>query len=104
VTKANERVAAERFKRDVITPDSKLIRNVMKEQIIASERIADVKALPVEAYEKRAIRSINTMNCKNCSFTNICSTELAGEDASVMIQTEFQKNTYGYAVDKQDES
>lgn len=97
VTKANEHVAAERFRREVVTPSAPLIRNIMKEQVLASEKIADRKAISIEQYEATALRSINSMTCKNCAFSNLCSTELMGEDASVMIQTEFQKNTYGYS-------
>ena len=97
VTKANEHVAAERFRRDIVTPSAPLIRNIMKEQVIASEKIADRKAMGVEQYGATALRSINSMTCKNCSFSNLCSVELNGEDASVMIQTEFEKNTYGYS-------
>jgi len=97
VTKANEHVAAERFRRDIVTPSAPLIRNIMKEQVIASEKIADRKAMGVEQYGATALRSINSMTCKNCSFSNLCSTELNGEDASVMIQTEFEQNKYGYS-------
>ena len=97
VTKANEHVASERFRREVVTPEPKLIRQVMKEQVLASERIADRKAEPVRVYGAIALRSINSMTCKNCAFSNLCATEMRGEDASVMIQTEFQKNTYGYS-------
>lgn len=99
VTKANEKVAAERFRRDVITPDSKRIRNILREQILASERIADLKALPIEEYERRAVRSVNSMICKNCPFQNPCATEMAGENIGVMLQTDFQKNTYGYGIE-----
>lgn len=97
VTKANEHVAAERFRREIVTPSAQRIRQIMKEQVLASERIADRKAMPIEVYEASALRSINSMTCKNCSFANLCTTEMNGEDASVMIATEFQKNEYGYS-------
>lgn len=99
VTKANELNAAERFKREYIAPSPVEIRNIMREQVLASERIADRKAMGVEAYKQVALRALNGMTCKNCPFINICKTELVGENAAVMIATEFVQNEYGYVED-----
>ena len=35
-------------------------------------------------------------NCDYCDFKRICSVELRGDDASLIKQTEFEPNDYGY--------
>ena len=86
----------ELFRREPITPSTARVRNIMKEQIKASEEIMERHALPVEEYGERAKRTLNIMICNNCSFLELCQTELDGENASLMIKTEFQPNSYGY--------
>jgi hypothetical protein len=93
----------ELFRREVITPSAVRTRNIMKEQIKASEEIMERHALPVEEYGKRAKRVMNQMVCKNCSFLEPCMTELDGENISLMLKTEYKPNTYGYNKEAVDE-
>lgn len=93
----------ELFRREPISPSTTRIRNIMKEQIKASEEIMERHALPVEVYGERAKRVMNQMVCKNCSFLEPCMTELDGENISLMLATEFQPNSYGYNKEAVDE-
>ena len=99
VTKANTENAIERFKRDIITPTDIEIRNIMKDQVLVSERITHDMGMGIKAYGETATRVLNKMICQNCPFQSPCKTELMGEDISLMLQTDFEKNTYGYGGD-----
>lgn len=94
---------AELFRREPLTPSTTRIRNIMKEQIKASEEIMERHALPVEVYGERAKRVMNQMVCKNCSFLEPCMTELDGENISLMLATEYKPNSYGYNKEAVDE-
>jgi hypothetical protein len=86
----------ELFRREVIKPSTKRIRNIMREQMQVSERILERRAMPVEEAKSSAVRVLNQMLCKNCSFLNLCMTDLEGENTDLMLKTEFQHNSYGY--------
>lgn len=67
--------------------------NAMREQVEtfkAVEEITSGKRLPV--------RTINKMNCGNCSFKALCLEEINGEVELLEFvkETQFKPNTYGY--------
>lgn len=86
----------ELFRREPLMPNATKIRNIMREQIKASEQVIERHNLPVDEAEAMAIRALGTMECKNCSFFDLCMTQLEGNSGKLMIETEFQPNSYGY--------
>lgn len=95
-TKKGPMTDEELFRREPLRPSSTRIRNIMREQIKASEEIMERHALPVDEYGQRAKRVLNQMVCNNCSFLDLCMFELDGGNPSLMLKTEFQPNSYGY--------
>lgn len=86
----------EMFKRSPLRPTQVEIRNVLREQIIASERIIERRALDREEHSKVALRTMNKMICKNCSMLPLCKSELMGGDITNMLAVDYRKNSYGY--------
>ena len=95
-TKENKADISKKFKREPLSPPSTEIREVMREQVLASERIADRKVAGAAVAKQIALRSVNAMTCKNCPFVAPCKAERTGEDITVMLAVDFQKNEYGY--------
>jgi len=89
-----------RFKEDKVQPSTKRVQNIMRAQVIASERILERHELPVEEYGKVALRTMGKMTCDYCSFVPLCSAELDGEeDIALLVMTEYKPNTYGYTLE-----
>lgn len=72
------------------------IRNAFKQQIIASERIMERRALPPELQEMESLIIGNRMVCKNCPFTLPCTMHQEGIDITSTMATKYQDRTYGY--------
>lgn len=86
----------EMFRREIIKPTTRRVRNIMREQIQVSERIMQRHSMPVDEAKATALRALNPMICKNCSFLRLCMTDLEGQDTKLMMETEYQPNSYGY--------
>ena len=80
----------------VYTVNTREIRNVMREQIMVSERIMERRRMPIEEAERQAVRNIHKMNCNTCPFLQICKTELQGESIRVALSAHYKPNEYGY--------
>lgn len=91
-----------RFQREWITPVAAEIKNVLREQSMASVQIAE-RLKDLTEYGDTALRTMDNMTCKNCSFAMLCRVELIGEDPTLLIETDFQPNTYGYNTVEGDE-
>lgn len=91
----------EKFRREfqVWTINTKEIRNVMKDQVIVSERISDRREMPIEEAENLAVRNIHKMNCDNCAFLQVCKSQLQGESIKLALSAFYQPNHYGYPVE-----
>jgi hypothetical protein len=86
----------EMFKRDYDKPTPTTIKNLMREQVVISRRIQEWRQLPLEERNSRAVGVRNNLICKNCSFANLCITDLKGGYIDGVIETEYQQNDYGY--------
>ena len=75
--------------------NSRIVRT-FKEQINVTHRIARYKEMTLEEWDDNAVRTLNTMICKSCSFKDLCAAELNGSDGQLMRKVDFDKNTYGY--------
>jgi PD-(D/E)XK nuclease superfamily len=103
-TKDNKIDMSLRFKEDVVSPSAKRVQNIMRDQIIASERILERRELPVEAYGRIALRTMGKMTCDHCSFVPLCSAELDGEEnIALLVMTEYKPNTYGYTPEDRED-
>jgi CRISPR/Cas system-associated exonuclease Cas4 (RecB family) len=71
---------------DIPTPR---IVQTFKEQIAVAREIQALKTLPIEEQDARAYRTANKMVCNSCSFRDLCTTELMGNNTKLMIATEF---------------
>ena len=95
-TKENKMDWTKRFREDPVMPSPPRVRNIMREQITASERILERKNLPLEEQSKLAVRTMGKMTCDRCSFVGPCSAELENQNIALMVMTEYKPNTYGY--------
>ena len=86
----------EMFKRDYDKPNESTIRNLMREQIVISREIQEWRQLPIEDRNRRAVGVRNNMICKNCSFKDLCITDLKGGYSEGVIDAEYRQNEYGY--------
>jgi hypothetical protein len=101
-TKENKLDISKKFQRTFVPMSKTRVQNVMREQIMASERIVERKQLPLEVYGKTAIRTMGQMTCGQCPYVDICSAQLEGQDISLLLATEYKENTYGYASEDRD--
>lgn len=69
---------------------NKRIQQTFTEQIEAAADIQSRKALPLEEQSDMAWRTASKVVCQHCPFFDICTGELAGNDVTFLIQTEFK--------------
>lgn len=93
----------EKFKRVFAAIDSKEIKNLIREQRIAGERILALNALSETEHEQRILRAMDRFTCENCPFSNLCKSELNDQDTTLMKQVDFMRQEdqlefmqYGY--------
>lgn len=91
------------FRQTFVTPSATEQRTVFKDHMKVSEKIIAMRELPIEVQSETVIRNMSAINCKNCSFPDLCKTELMGGDITLSVQTYYEPNTYGYN-DKDKES
>lgn len=84
----------ETFKRSELYPNNNEIRTMMKEQFRISERIMERRNMAPVGQSEEAVRTMNQMTCKNCSFVDLCKSELMGGDITLMKQVNYKANAY----------
>lgn len=84
------------FKRYKVTVSPAKIRRALATHILASQEIAEYRALPEAVRPSRAIPVFNDMICKHCDFSTLCQSEFDGGNIDYLIETDYQKNSYGY--------
>lgn len=67
--------------------DARIVE-AMKQQITGMMEIAN--------HPKELLRTVNKMNCGNCSFLELCIAEASQQKTDVIIKHGFRKNSYGY--------
>lgn len=95
-TKKGPMTPDEKFRREVLTFTQAEVRNVMREQVKAADRIMELRKLPIGEWKDQSLRAMGEFQCRNCSFINLCKTDLIGQPINLMVQTEFSNNTYRY--------
>jgi hypothetical protein len=66
------------------------ISQTLQEQFDTAEEIIELDKLTVEQRDRKSWRVANKMVCNGCSFRELCDTELAGEDTTLVLE-EYQK-------------
>lgn len=86
----------ETFRRTPVMPSNQAIRTTMSEQFKVSERIMARRAMSPEEQSTEAVRTMNQITCKNCSFLSLCLADLNGNDTTNLINNDYQPNSYNY--------
>lgn len=73
------------FKREILEPTDIQLENIMREHMMVSSEIANVKQQPVSWYAQNAPRRFNPKDCGFCYFRIPCRQELLGKDASATL-------------------
>ncbi len=80
------------FKRTPLKTKSVKTERIWSEQREYAKKIVKTQSDP--NYDP--LRTLSVITCRGCFFQPVCHLELAGEDPTEMINSNFQKNTYGY--------
>lgn len=91
VTKANKDNPAELFSRVPITLNANKSVTIMREHLMAAERIGKLRQLPggIEEWEQSIIR--NTSACNMCGFKTICAADLDGNDSEIILRNFYEE-------------
>lgn len=54
------------------------------------------KIVDDEATQKRPLRTLSLLVCRNCHFYELCNADMMGQNTELMVSTNYQKSTYGY--------
>lgn len=81
---------------DRFSPSDARVQNAFRQQYAVMVAIAERKASGSAVWKDESTRVLSTMVCKSCSFKYLCTTELNGEDSTLMRKVEFRSNSYGY--------
>ena len=84
------------FRREGVPINNNRIAVTFQEQIKAMEQIGKLKQLFPSEWEKNVLRTASSFNCKNCSFHQLCTLDLTGEDTALAERYDYETNTYGY--------
>lgn len=84
------------FQRSPVDVKPNRIRSAFTQQLIASERIMQRRALPPELQEMEALPVMNRMVCRNCPFVLPCTMSQEGVDIKSLMAVKYQDRTYGY--------
>jgi hypothetical protein len=91
-TKDNKLDPSLRFRRTPIPLKPKKVVTIMREQIMAAKRIGQLKRMELPVWESKVLR--NPQACNMCSFTSLCSAELDGEDADLVLHNFYEDKHY----------
>jgi PD-(D/E)XK nuclease superfamily len=86
------------FKRSSVDPSNAKVSNAVREQVIASQEIAEFRELPFEVRKATALRSMDSFPnpCGKCPYNLICRMEYDGGNATHVIANDFGPNSYNY--------
>lgn len=80
----------ERFVRTPVPLSADRAVRTMEEQFRVSREIAELRRLPIEEIDRRAVR--NTYACMICPFVDLCSSDLnGGKDSQLLIESFYEK-------------
>jgi hypothetical protein len=71
-------------------------KNILREQMMVSRRIMDLRAMDFDQQRFNVYRNINTMTCGMCSFLDLCKTELNNQPIDVLVEMKYTYNADRY--------
>jgi CRISPR/Cas system-associated exonuclease Cas4 (RecB family) len=84
------------FRREYVPINNARISITFREQIAATEQIAEYKKMYLDVWEMHVLRTASAWNCKNCPFLSLCTADLSGIDSAMIEKYDYEPNTYGY--------
>ena len=90
------------FRRSPVTPSNFKVTTAIREQVIASQEIAEWREQPDEVKKATALRSMDSFPnpCGKCPFNLICRMEYDGGNINLIVAKEFGPNSYNYNRDE----
>ena len=90
---------ADRFQYEVIQTTDSRVSRTFTEQVVASERILELKKKPLEEWEASSLRCMNSKICDSCQFYHLCMTDLSDPEQSEIVEQAYyekrQRRTFG---------
>lgn len=90
-TLENKADPSKRFQRLVVPVEGASVRRTLEEHLMAANRIAEWRKMPLTIWEQKVLR--NPSACNMCSFQELCSQDLEGEDTSLLLEFEYRKKS-----------
>lgn len=73
-----------------LKPNSVRVQRTFMEQLDTARELIGLQLLSPEERDLKMHRVANKMVCQSCSFKDICTTELTGGNAELMMRTEYK--------------
>lgn len=92
------------FKRSPVGITQERIKSSLKNQMVTSERIVKMLALPLELQVDQCTPNQNEMICKNCPFQDPCIMMEEGMSPEKALGANYVKKTSGFVLDSRGNS
>lgn len=86
-----------RIRREPVDVSPARLERARVELLLGAQRVLAWRQLPLEVRRQTAVRSWDALSCQYCPFRKPCAAEAAGRDPTEILETEFQRSTYGYS-------
>lgn len=84
------------FKREWIKTKPTETARIWEDQLVVAEEIQEYKQLPLEEWDRKAVRNMSPYICRSCYFATVCKLQLNDQDITNALAMGYQANTYGY--------
>lgn len=91
--KINDPVPQQIFRRTPARLNPTKTATIWDEQKEIARKIVDD-----EKNQKRPLRTLSLLVCRNCHFYELCNADMMGQKTDDMITTNYQKSKYGYTA------
>lgn len=92
----------ELFRESFYFPSPVELREIMREQIIASREILNFRSQSKDIQNATARRVLKKTICEWCPVFDLCYTELRGGFIDTLVEVDYKKNDYAYAYNKEE--
>lgn len=90
------------FRRASVNLTPERVKSALKHQMRMSERIIELRKMPLELQIEDSVPVLNKMICRNCPFKNACQMVEDGMSVQRALGPEYKKRTYGYSKEETD--
>lgn len=91
--KINDPVPTQIFRRTPARLNPVKTATIWDEQKEIAQKIVDD-----EKNQKRPLRTLSLLVCRNCHFYELCNADMMGQKTEQMIAANYQQSTYGYTT------